>query len=264
MRTLGDPYYQDWAAEYDANSKGVPGDVEFYLDLARQAGGLTVELGVGTGRLAVPCAEAGLRVHGVDLEPAMLEIARRKATERGLTERLTLAEGDMRDASTWGVPPTTGLAALVTIPFRAFLHNLTVEDQVATLRACHRALRPGGRLVLNVFNPDLTKIADWLQGGRERWEPWGAASQGIQAQHEYQPTAQVVTSRLRVKDGQGRWRRTSVTLRYVHRFEMEHLLRRCGFEVEALYGGFDRSAFGEASPEMIWVARRGHSDTRGA
>ncbi|MCK9486221.1 MAG: class I SAM-dependent methyltransferase [Dehalococcoidia bacterium] len=252
-RTVGDPYYQDWAEEYDANSRGVPGDVEFYRDLGKQAGGLVVELGVGTGRIAVPCAEAGVRVHGVDLEPAMLEIARRKAAERGVTERLTLAQGDMRDLGTWGV---AGLAALVTIPFRAFLHNLTVEDQVATLEACHGALRPGGVLALNVFNPDLTKIADWLRGGGERWEAWGAPDEGVQAQHEYQPAAQVVTSRLRVRDGQGRWRRTSVTLRYVHRFEMEHLLRRCGYEVDALYGDFDRSAFGEASPEMVWVAHR--------
>lgn len=254
---MGDPYYRDWAEEYDANSRGVPGDVEFYVDLARQADGLVVELGAGTGRIAIPCAQAGAQVHGVDLEPAMLDIARRKAAEAGLDGRLTLAEGDMRRYASWGVPHPAGQAALVNIPFRTFLHNLTVEDQVATLKACRTALRPGGVLALNVFNPSITKIAAWLGGGRKRWEPWGSTERDVQAQHDYEPSAQVVTSRLRVREAGGGWRRTSVTLRYVHRFEMEHLLQRCGFDVLALYGGFDRSPFGEASTEMVWVARRG-------
>lgn len=256
---MGDPYYRDWAHEYDTNSRGVPGDVEFYTDLARQADGLVIELGVGTGRIAIPCTEAGARVHGVDLEPSMLSIAREKAASRGLEERLTLAEGDMRDERTWAAP---GPAALVTIPFRTFLHNLTTDDQVATLQACRRALDAGGVLALNVFNPSITKIAAWIGADRhDRWEPWCAQRQaGIEAQHDYQPSAQVVTSTLRVREGgadgtRARWRRTSVTLRYVHRFEMEHLLARCGFVVDALYGGFDRAPFGASSPEMVWIAR---------
>ncbi len=251
---MPDPYYRDWAGDYDANSRGVAGDVEFYADLAAAAGGLVVELGVGTGRIVLPCARAGARVHGVDAEPAMLVIAREKAAAEGLDGGISLVQGDMRDAGTWALPEP---AALVMIPFRTFLHNLTVEDQVATLQACHRSLVPGGLLALNVFNPSITKIAQWLQPTyRKRWEPWGSQTErGVQAQQEYEPSAQVVTSRLRLRDEAGRWRRTSVTLRYVYRFEMEHLLSRCGFEPVALYGGFDKSAFGENSTEMVWVAR---------
>lgn len=252
---MSDPYYHEWAELYDANTRGVPGDIEFYVDLARQADGLVVELGAGTGRIAVPCAEAGARVLGIDLEPAMLAIARRKAEEAGVTARLDLVEGDMRS---FDVPEP---AALVTIPFRSFLHNLTTEDQLATLGACHRALRPGGLLALNVFNPDLAMMARWMGKGSGHWEPFsawqGAAPvEGFQAHQEYVPSAQISTTRLRVRDADGTWRKTSIRLRYVHRFEMEHLLARAGFQVEGLHGGFDRSAFREGSPEMVWIARR--------
>jgi SAM-dependent methyltransferase len=192
-------------------------------------------------------------VLGIDLEPAMLAIARRKAAEAGLAGRLDLVEGDMRSFS------TPEPAALVTIPFRAFLHNLTTDDQLATLRACHDALRPGGRLALNVFNPDLAMITRWMGKGPDHWEPyWPSAGGGdeFQAHQEYAPSSQISTTRVRVRDLDGKWRKTSVTLRYVYRYEMEHLLARCGFQVEALYGGFDRSEFREASPEMVWIARR--------
>jgi len=246
---MADDYYRDWAEAYEANTQGVHGDIEFYAELAREADGLVVELGAGTGRIAIPCAQAGARVWGIDSEPSMLEIAGRNAEEAGVTDRLTLVEGDMRD---FDVPEP---AALVTIPFRTFLHNLTTDDQLATLRACHRALRPGGRLALNVFNPSLTMIARWMGRSERHWEPSNGWD-GYQAQHHYAPSDQVSITHMRVRDQQGKWRKTSFTLRYVHRFEMEHLLQRTGFQVETLYGGFDRSEFGESSPEMVWVALR--------
>ncbi|MDA0271498.1 MAG: class I SAM-dependent methyltransferase [Chloroflexi bacterium] len=250
---MPEPYYHDMAEEYAARETGLPGDVEFYTTLAQEAHGLVVELGVGTGRIAIPSALAGARVLGIDVEPAMLEVARRLAAEAGVGDRLVLAEGDMRD---FQVPEP---AALVTIPFRAFLHNLTVDDQLSTLAACHRALRPGGRLALNVFNPSLPLITRWMARGPRHWEPYGGArglDDGTQARNEYRPTAQVATTHLRVRDAAGRWRKTSYRVRYVYRFEMEHLLQRAGFEVESLFGDFAGGAFEETSTEMIWVARR--------
>lgn len=244
----GDPYYRDHAEAYDAHATGVPGDIEFYVDLARRADGLVVELGVGTGRIAVPMARTGARVLGIDREPAMLAVAERRARDAGVLNRLTLVQGDMRD---FAAPE---LAALVAIPFRTFLHKLTVEDQLATLDACRRALRPGGILALNVFNPDVLLMARWMERSGSHWEPFGAW-EGAQGQHAYRPSAQVVTSTVRVRDTSGRWRRTSFRLRYVHRFEMQHLLERSGFEVESLAGGFLGEPFEEGATEMVWVAR---------
>lgn len=244
---MGDDYYRDHADAYDQTSLGTPGDVDFYRALAVECGGPVVELGVGTGRIAIPIAEAGVEVIGIDLEPAMLAVARVKAAEVGVAERVRLVEGDMR-SFTLDEP-----APLVTIPYRAFMHNLTTEDQLATLAACRRALRPGGRLALNMFNPDIRKIAAWLQGlGRSERGKLGRN----EVRRAYQPTAQVVRSTLRVRDANGRRRTTSITGRYVYRYEMEHLLVRSGFEIEALYGDFDGGAFRETSPEMVWIARR--------
>jgi len=248
LSPIGDPYYRDFAAAYDEYSRGVPGDIEFYVGLAREAGSV-VEIGVGTGRIAIPTALAGVPVTGIDLEPAMLEVARTKAEEAGVADLVTLRQGDMRSFALDAPAP------LVTIPFRTFLHNLTTEDQLSTLAACHRALAPGGRLALNVFNPNLRMIARWMDRTDAHWEPFGSW-EGYQARQDYQPTGQVVNTSLRVRDAGGAWRKTSFRLRYVHRFEMQHRLERSGFEVESVAGGFGGEPLEEASPEVIWVARR--------
>ncbi len=226
---------------------GVAGDVEFYRGLALEAGGLVVELGVGTGRIAIPTVQAGVeRMLGLDLAEAMLAVARRKVAEAGVGERLTLEIGDMRDFT---LPEP---AALVTIPFRAFLHNLTTEDQLSTLAAAHRALGPGGRLALNVFNPSILMIAEWMQRGPDEWEEL----RGAIARHQYEPSAQRAHTVQRIRDADGVEHRESIELRYVHRFELEHLLVRSGFEIEALYGDHMGASFGETSTEIVVVARR--------
>lgn len=243
------PYYE-FAEINDqrwSDHGGVAGDIAFYRDLALEAGGLVVELGVGTGRIAIPTVQAGVeRMLGLDLAEAMLTVARRKAAEAGVEERLTLQIGDMRDFT---VPEP---AALVTIPFRAFLHNLTTEDQLATFASAHRALRPGGRLALNVFNPSILMIAEWMQRGPDEWEEL----RGAMAHHEYEPSAQRSHSVQRIRDADGVEHRESIELRYVHRFELEHLLVRGGFEIEALYGDHMGAPFGETSTEIVVVARR--------
>jgi SAM-dependent methyltransferase len=236
---MPDNYYTHHADAYDVSSEGLPGDVEFYRDLAVALGGPVVELGVGTGRVAIPTAAAGIEVIGVDNAAPMLDIARRKAEVAGVLGRLHLVEGDMRTFTVAQPVP------LVTIPYRSFLHNLQVADQVATLEACRRALVPGGLLALNVFNPDLRFIGGWLGLDPGEWEP----------SVDEPASSPVVRSTLRVRDERGARHSARIELRYVSRREMEALLERCGFAVEALYGDFARTPFTERSPEMIWLAR---------
>lgn len=241
-------YYQRAPELYDEAARGIPGDIEFYRDLAVASGGPVVELGAGTGRIAIPTAAAGVPVIGIDRSPAMLAVARARAEAAGVATRLRLVEGDMRSFTVAAPVP------LVTIPFRAFLHNLEDADQAATLYACHRALRPGGRLALNVFNPDLSIIQRWMGKSARHYEPFDAGGR-IEAHHEFRPAARIVTSRLRWREG-GRTRRGTLTLRYVTREEMEALLAAAGFRVEALYGDCLGSPFGGHSTELVWVARR--------
>lgn len=240
--------YANYAALYDAHTLGVAGDVDFYRALALEANGLVVELGVGTGRIAVPAAAAGARILGVDLSAGMLGIAREKARAAGLARRLGLARGDMRSFA------LRRPVDLVTIPFRTFLHNTTTEDQLATLAAAHAALRSGGRLALNVFNPDVTLIADGLRRG----DAWRTARGALEAheQTRYAPTSQLGRTTFRFARPGGAPVRFSFTLRYVYRYEMEHLLSRSGFAIEALYGDHFRAPFDETSTEMVWIAHR--------
>ena len=126
--------YDEWSAEMTA-------DVPFYVELARSADGPIVELAVGSGRVAIPVAQAtGRRVIGIDTSPAMLEQARVRAAELGV--QLDLRAGDMRDLV------LDELAALIYCPFRALLHLPSWSDRrrtssVSLPRFGRRGVSPG-------------------------------------------------------------------------------------------------------------------------
>ena len=144
--------YDQWADIYDSVYSYVREDIPFYVDEALKAGGPVLELGCGTGRVAIPIAQAGVNVVGLESSEAMLDVARRKSQELSGAGRLTLVQADMRDFS---LERTFDLAI---IPFRGFLSLLTVEDQGKTLLNVQRHLTPGGTLIFNVFVPDLDML----------------------------------------------------------------------------------------------------------
>src|SRR5437660_12412229 len=129
--------YEEWSASMTA-------DIDFYVELARQADGPLVELAVGNGRVAIPVAQAtGQRVIGIDSSPAMLALARARAAEAGV--ELDLREGDMRDFA------LDEPAALIYCPFRALLHLPSWADRRRTFERVAAALRPNGRFAWNAF-----------------------------------------------------------------------------------------------------------------
>src|ERR1044071_10084471 len=132
--------YDAIARIYDPWSRSVVEDVPFYVYEAVRAGGPVLELGVGTGRIAVPVAAAGIEVVGVDLSAGMLEVAREEAELAGV--RVDLRQGDMRD------PPVDGTFPLVICPFRSLLHMETDADRRAALRAVSSRLQPGPRVLV--------------------------------------------------------------------------------------------------------------------
>jgi ubiquinone/menaquinone biosynthesis C-methylase UbiE len=217
--------YEEWSAHMTA-------DVAFYVELARKAGGPLVELAIGTGRVAIPVAQAtGQRVIGIDASPAMLEQARARAAEAGV--KLDLHEGDMRDLA------LDKPAALIYCPFRALLHLPTWADRRRTFERIAASLRPGGRFAWNAFAFDH-QIAARLDG-----------------EHQTQPVPHsarywVGDNRIDiVLDGGGR-----SSLWWATRNEWLGLLDVAGLELEALYGGFAGEPFTDDSPEYVFVARR--------
>src|SRR5580765_5260254 len=137
-------WYDAWADRYDERSSGVAADVLFYVGLARDADGPLVELAVGTGRVAIPVAQAtGRRVVGIDSSSAMLAQARVRAVEAGV--ELDLREGDIRELE------IEKPAALIYCPGRSLLHLPTWADRRRCFERVATSLRSGGRFAWNAF-----------------------------------------------------------------------------------------------------------------
>ena len=249
--------FGDWSDVYDSVYAYVRQDLPFYVGEAVALGGPVLELGCGTGRVAVAVAEAGVDVVGLDSSPEMLEQARRKAASLpDGSGTLSLAHADMRCFE------LDRLFPLVIVPFRGFLSLLTVEDQTNTLLNVRRHLAPGGRLVFNVFVPDLDMLVqdgDVPRHLRDVTDPETGVSYVLWHLSDFDNYSQTISTRLIIEQLDDRGavdRRTyrDFQLRYAHRWEMHHLLTSCGYEILDLYGDFDRTGFDEESTEMIWVA----------
>ena len=210
-------------------------DVAFYLEEARRSGGPVVELGVGTGRIAVPLGADGIRVIGVDSSRAMLEVCARRAALAGVT--LDLRVGDLRE------PPVAERVPLVICPFRSLLHMHTDEDRLGVLGAAYDLLLPGGRFVFDVFTPDADDIAQ-TQGRWLEREP------GIFEHAVWDESARTLTLTVR-----GNERETTMALAWLSPEEWRGLLEQAGFEIEACYGWFDRTPY-KGREDTVWVSRR--------
>jgi ubiquinone/menaquinone biosynthesis C-methylase UbiE len=225
-------YYEGFAAVYDRWAADMTEDVPFYVELAQEADGSVVELAVGTGRVAIPVAQAiGREVIGIDRSPAMLEQARAAAAEAGV--ELDLRLGDMRDLSL-GEP-----AELVYCPFRSLLHLPTWADRRRTFERVAGALRPGGRFAWNAFcfDPAIAVRVD----GRHEEEPVPHTIRQV-----------VHDNRVDIELDAG----DTISLWWATKNEWLGLIDVAGLEVEALYGWFDRRPYDKASREFVWVARK--------
>lgn len=226
-------------------------DLPFYLAQAKRRPGPVLELACGTGRLAVPLARAGLQVVGLDACPIMLERARAKAPE------LRLVQAPMQDFE------LNQQFGLIFIALGSFYDLRTIEAQEQTLRCIHRHLHPEGRLLIDLFLPtpayvgkpvthaqevDLSERVEvgTFSGGGKTYRVWEAAHH---VPHEQTFTIHRLIESPGIED-----RLFRICGRYVHRYEMQHLLRLCGFKEAEVYGNYDYAPFDAKSKRMIWVA----------
>lgn len=236
--------------------------LDFYLNYALSAGGKVLELGCGTGRVLIPIAAAGCQIVGLDLSEYMLAICREKLQRqpREAQERVRLVQGSMTD---FDIGETFHLAI---IPFRAFQHIVPADDQLACLRCVNRHLVKGGRLVFDVFQVDPQRMMHNPVYTREHEVfPETGLPDGRKLRRTVQTVAFHRTEQFNdmefvyyVTHPDGRTERLAQAFpfRYFFRYEVEHLLGRCGFKVVELFGDFDRSPLRDDSPQMIFVAEK--------
>jgi SAM-dependent methyltransferase len=218
-------HYDEWSAHMTA-------DVGFYVELARAADGPLVELAIGSGRVAIPVAQAtGRRVIGIDTSPAMLAKARARAAEAEV--ELDLRQADMRELA------LEEPAALIYCPFRSLLHLPTWADRRRTFERVAASLRPGGRFAWNAFAFDHRIAAD------------------VDGEHQDDPVPHTVRyavgdNRVDIVRDDG----ASSSLWWATRNEWLGLVDVAGLELEALYGGFAHEPFADDSQEYVFVTRQ--------
>lgn len=246
---------------YDHVADGVPGDVDYFSALASGAKRV-LELASGTGRVTIPMARAGAKVTGIELRQAMLDtldekLAREKADVR---KRLDLYVGDMRNFDLGIKFP------LIVIPFRAFQHLHGVDEQRACLQCCREHLNKTGRLVINLFDPNLrilgssvdvnaTAVRHIAEKDLGRGERLVVTAARTACPEEQRFEENWVFEKFDAR-GQSAWRRAhKLHLRYFFRYEMEHLFELCGLKVEKLEGDFNGGPFRHGG-EQIWTVKR--------
>ena len=238
------------------------GDVDFFVEAAKESGGPVLEVGCGTGRVLIPTARAGIEMTGLDLSAHMLAVCRERLNDepQKVQSRVRLVEGDMRQFELGRT------FQLVTLPFRPFQHLTTVEEQLACLGCLRRHLAEGGKLILDIFNPMLEALVNKDFGKEVAEEPEFSLPDGRRVIRRHCVVSRDAANQINFTElvhyvtyPDGRQERLvqAFPMRYLFRFEAEHLLARAGFTVEQLYADYDKSPYGSKYPgELIFVAGR--------
>jgi ubiquinone/menaquinone biosynthesis C-methylase UbiE len=250
-------YDADFGAVFGGDDRG---DLSFLGSLAAGIGGNILEVGAGTGRALVPVAHAAPTAQVVGIEPSVAMRAqaqvRIEAAGASVTSRVTLMEGHFGDI---GVPD--GSQDLVYTAFRSFQHVLTPAEQLAGLAEVRRVMRPGATLLLDLFDPDYRFLHDADFQCVARYSGAGGTVIERFDARTIDRVAQLVCVDFRwvesdadgnvVAEHAGDYR-----IRYTFHWELQHLLARAGFEIDVVYGAYDKTPLGPESAEIIVLARR--------
>ncbi len=251
---------------YDVDDRdNLTADIPFYIDHARKTGGEILDLGCGTGRVAIPLARHGFKVTGLDLSREMLEIFNGKLdAEPGLRDMIAVVHGDMARFH------FERQFSLVIVPFRAF-QSLTDEGDLAScLRCIRECLSDDGLFIVNAFLPRKVMDTSWCYPETVQWErvdektgnrvvkkTWGDRID-MERQVIYPHFAYEVTfadgSTARVTD--------DLEMKYYHEPQLQSLVEGAGFKIVGKYGWYDYSSIEETPRELIFVcSNAGPSNT---
>ncbi len=264
MPTPDTLYSAAMAGRYDADFEAIfggadRGDLGLFCALAARAGGPICEVGAGTGRVLLAVAAAAPAAPVVGVEPSAPMRTNLEARLAELDPRVGARVG-VRDGAFGQLPLSDGSQALVYSAFRSFQHVLEVPDQLAALAEIRRVLRPGGRLAIDLFDPDYRLLCDAEPTLVTTYRtPAGATV-------ERYDSRTVERARQRVDVGfrwieRDQWGRVCsddqarYAIRYTFPWELVHLLARVGFEDVELYGDYQGGPVGAEPRELVVLAR---------
>ncbi|MDZ8051395.1 MAG: class I SAM-dependent methyltransferase [Aulosira sp. ZfuVER01] len=222
-------------------------DIPFWLDMASQYGDPILELSCGTGRIAIPLANKGFQVTGIDIGDSMLELARKKSAQ---------VEWIKADIQNFDLAQKFNL---IIFPINCIWHLLDIEAVEACFACVKKHLKPGGKFVIDMLNPATKASLDMLFDPKKNLysiypNPDGEGTVVVTASNELNLTQQIYKTKLFFKlVGEEQERIEEITYRLYFPQELEALLRYNGFKIEKKFGAYDRSVFSDASFYQITV-----------
>lgn len=249
--------WDDYASFYDWENARTLGrrDVPFWRKLAVRAAGPVLELGCGTGRIAIPLGRAGVRLVGIDRSAAMLDRARRRVQRARLSGHVHLVRGDIRD-----LPFAQAPFAMVVAPYGVLQSLLRERDLAAALDAAYRALGPGGTFGLELV-ADLPSWQEYrkrvsLAGWRQRR---GGTHVTLTETVRQDRARRLTTFHQEFTERRGRQRRTrqfALTFRTLSVPQMGRRLEKSGFEITSLLGDYGGGPWDPRAEVWVILARR--------
>ena len=251
--------YVRWAERYDIFYEAAPeGELEFYLNAIDRCEGSVLELGVGTGRIAIPAAAMGHDVMGVDVNRPMLDRARLKSTAAPLPGKLQLIEGNM---SKIDLPSKE--FDLVIIPAHTLALVTDERGQSETLMRCAKHMVPNATLIFNLFNPsddlihgdpDETFLLGVVEDDENGVRHVLTGTNEFDTTHQTNRCTQVIETLN--ADGESIDREElKVVFRYLHHHQVLEMLEKAGLQAIEVFGDFDGSPLTDDSEEMIYICQ---------
>jgi len=268
MQSESEPF-ERWAVYYDLIHIGIPGDVDFYVNQAFERGGEVLEIGVGTGRIAVPLALAGVDVTGLDNSAAMLTLCRHKmdiadAFTPQTMGKWNLIQADMRDFRIRKKFP------IIIMPYRAFMHLLTPADQRQCLDCVRSHLAPDGVFIMDTWLPCRASLEEMAVGphskgltlcGKHRLREekimvWHYRSSKIDEMNQLMIEEHLI--RETSPSGKKIYGVTTLPMvrSWTTRREMEYLFELAGLDVAGTYGDFKLGPVTPTTFEIVWTLRK--------
>ncbi len=233
---------------------GSKNDIEFYKELALQNRGKTLELGVGTARVAIPLAKAGITVVGIDSSVHMLRVAKAKLAKESVAvrKRVILKKGDMRAFE------LKQAFSFIYISASTFDHNKTVEDRKRTLNRIYEHLEMNGTFAFDLEQaaPDKPEKSWWID--RKKTEDGKMVVRSIFARRNMSKRVLNLDLFFDV------YQSGKLLERYyeygevamLSRDEIIRLLEKNGFKIVSIYGDFDKSKYQKDSLKIVLVTKR--------